>query len=140
MPRRTKLRIRTVGEHNFVTYKGPKRFSTTKTRREIELPLAPGAAAASDYAELLAVLGFRSVATVEKKRQTLQLTWDGRDCEVAIDDVSGVGHFVELEMSADEADLPAAQQSLQSLAARLGLAGEERRSYLELLLQATAIH
>src|SRR4029079_17138635 len=33
------LRIRTTGGASFVTYKGPKVDKTTKTRREIELPL-----------------------------------------------------------------------------------------------------
>ena len=33
------LRIRTVGDTSFVTYKGPKLDATTKTRRELELPL-----------------------------------------------------------------------------------------------------
>ena len=37
------LRIRRVGERNFVTYKGPKLDAMTKTRRELELPLADGA-------------------------------------------------------------------------------------------------
>ena len=36
------LRIRQVGDENFVTYKGPKIDSQTKTRREIELPFASG--------------------------------------------------------------------------------------------------
>ena len=36
------LRLRRVGKQNFITYKGSKIDATTKTRREIELPLAPG--------------------------------------------------------------------------------------------------
>ena len=36
------LRLRQVGEENFITYKGPKIDAETKTRREIELPLEPG--------------------------------------------------------------------------------------------------
>ncbi len=38
------LRIRSVGNDNFVTYKGPKLSGPTKSRREIELPLAAGGA------------------------------------------------------------------------------------------------
>jgi adenylate cyclase class 2 len=128
------LRIRSVGEQNFVTYKGPKVDATTKTRREIELAIPPGAAGARQFAEMLVALGFREVATVRKQRRTAHCAWQGRTAEIAIDNVVGVGEFCEIELSADEADLPAARDALAGLAARLGLAGSERRSYLELLL------
>src|SRR3977135_480274 len=36
------LRIRTVGEANYFTYKGPKLDPTTKTRRETELAIESG--------------------------------------------------------------------------------------------------
>src|SRR5688500_13235290 len=55
------LRIRCVGERNYVTYKGPKLDAVTKTRREIELPLAPHESGAAAFGELLLALGFRRV-------------------------------------------------------------------------------
>src|SRR6185295_14932137 len=55
------LRIRRVDAENLVTYKGPKLDAATKTRREIELPLAPGDQGAKSFAELLQALGFRPV-------------------------------------------------------------------------------
>src|ERR1700710_144753 len=64
------LRIRSIGEQNFVTYKGPKIDRTTKTRHEIELPLAPGNDGAKQFGELLAALGFRVVAEVHKQRHS----------------------------------------------------------------------
>lgn len=128
------LRIRSVGEENFVTYKGPKIDPTTKTRREIELPLAQGNAAAHEFGELLEVLGFRPVAWVRKTRREFQLTWQGRPFAVALDNVAGLGQFVELETQADERELSAARDCLQALADQLGLSRSERRSYLELLL------
>jgi adenylate cyclase class 2 len=129
------LRIRRVGERNFVTYKGPKIDSATKTRREIELPLPPGAAGAAQFAELLTSLGFTPVAEVLKRRVPVHLSWQGREVEAALDDVAGVGVFVELETSADDAQLTPAKACLASLAAELGLGATERRSYLELLLE-----
>ena len=42
------LRLRRVGELNYITYKGPKLDATTKTRREVEIPLADGEAAAAE--------------------------------------------------------------------------------------------
>lgn len=129
------LRIRQVGQENFVTYKGPKLDAATKTRRELELPLPPGKAGFESFAELLQALGFRPVAAVRKRRRQLSLEWEGKHFEVAIDAVDDVGNFVELELLADESELAAAKGSLASLAAALDLHGSERRSYLEMLLE-----
>ncbi|HVC94457.1 MAG TPA: class IV adenylate cyclase [Pirellulales bacterium] len=130
------LRIRRVGELSFITYKGPKLDPITKTRREIELPLPPGAQMTIEYARLLKALGFRPVAEVHKQRRVVALEWQARTVEVAIDNVQRVGRFVELELSADESDLDAARAALAALALTLGLSGGERRSYLEMLLEA----
>jgi adenylate cyclase class 2 len=128
------LRLRRVGEQNCITYKGPKLDRETKTRRELELPLPPGKQAFEQHAELLAALGFGTVATVRKRREPGRLAWQGQEVEIALDDVSSVGQFVELEISAEEAGLPAAKEALLSLASQLCLTENERRSYLELLL------
>jgi adenylate cyclase class 2 len=128
------LRLRRVGERNYITYKGPKLDAATKTRRELELPLAGGAEAFEQFSELLAALGFRPVATVRKRREVLSLDWQGLHIEAALDCVAEVGEFVELEASADELSLSAAREGITSLANQLGLSESERRSYLELLL------
>jgi adenylate cyclase, class 2 len=128
------LRIRQIGEANFITHKGPKLDATTKTRKELELPLPNGTVAAESFAEMLLALGFRRVAAVCKHRRTLHLQWQGREAEIALDQVEGVGTFIEIELSASDADLEAAKNCLASLAAELDLKDAERRSYLELLL------
>ena len=83
-PDRRVLRIRRVGERNFVTYKGPKLDATTKTRRELELPLTDGAAAAEQFAELLTALGFSGVREVRKSRQAAKVQWRGQEIEIAL--------------------------------------------------------
>jgi adenylate cyclase class 2 len=128
------LRLRRVQERNYITYKGPKLDTATKTRRELELPLAAGQDSYEQFAELLVALGCRPVATVRKQRETAMLVWQDRHVEAALDTVAGSGQFVELETSADEATLPAARDCIISLAKYLDLAESERRSYLELLL------
>jgi adenylate cyclase class 2 len=130
------LRIRTIGHENFVTYKGPKLDQTTKTRREIELPLAAGPETAGQYAELLEVLGFRFVAEVQKERRPGTLTWEDFEVQLAWDQVQRLGQFLELELIADESGLEPAKAALASLARELDLQQAERRSYLELLLAA----
>lgn len=130
------LRIRQIGEQNFVTYKGPKLDLTTKTRRELELPLASGEAGAAAFAELLLALGFRRVREVRKGRRHVAIPWEGRQVDGALDYIEGLGHFFELELAVDEADVTAAKACLASLAKRLELTTIERRSYLELLIEA----
>jgi adenylate cyclase, class 2 len=128
------LRIRRVGEANFLTFKGPKLDATTKSRREIEISFAAGETEAHGLGELLTALSFRPVAEVRKQRRSATVPWEGRPVEVVLDDVSGVGTFAELELSSDEHDMPAAQECIVSLAEQLGLMNSERRSYLEMLL------
>lgn len=128
------FRLRRVGSQNFVTYKGPKIDATTKTRHEIELPLPEGAGYAAQFRSLLEALGFRAVADVSKLRRTTHLTWEGQAIEVSLDEVAGVGRFAELELVVPEPEVPAARARLASLAGRLGLHVNERRSYLELLM------
>jgi adenylate cyclase class 2 len=128
------LRIRRVGECNLVTYKGPKIDQATKTRYELELPLATGGELARQYVQLLRALGFRSVAEVRKRRRCGRFTWRQWPVEATLDEVEGVGRFVELEIRTDADTLREAQTSLIALAAELGLTNVERRSYLEMLL------
>jgi adenylate cyclase class 2 len=131
------FRLRCDGDENFVTYKGPRIDPTTKTRRELELPLPAGPEYRSQFATLLEALGFRRVAEVHKDRRKAFVTWEGSRIEVSLDNVRGVGTFVELELMATEHELPDAKRRLQSLADRLSLTRSERRSYLSLLLEKT---
>ena len=128
------LRIRTVGGASFLTYKGPKVDATTKTRRELELPLHPSDADGSRLGELLTALGFTPVATVHKQRRSFHIDVADWQVDGALDNVDSVGKFVELELAADDADVNAAQRVIRKLADELQLGLSERRSYLELLL------
>ncbi|MBN2473286.1 MAG: class IV adenylate cyclase [Pirellulales bacterium] len=129
------LRIRRKGTANFITYKGPKIDRTTKTRREIELPLAAGEESAKAWTGLLDVLGFVPVAEVHKSRRKVEILWQGRRVEGSLDDVQRLGTFAELELVVEEDQVEAAKVCIASLAESLQLRGSQRRSYLELLLQ-----
>jgi adenylate cyclase, class 2 len=132
------LRIRTAGGTSFVTYKGPKLDSATKTRRELELPLGTSDADGARFAELLRALGFRPVATVRKRRRTFHIEHDGQMVEGALDDVDAVGTFAELELQVAGDDFAHAKRTILSLAKELELGPAERRSYLEMLLEKEA--
>jgi adenylate cyclase class 2 len=98
------------------------------------LPLAAGSETYAQFAALFVTLGFRPVATVKKTRRIGMLAWDGHEVEVCLDEVEGVGSFLELEIGADDAGLEAGKAALKSLSQHLGLQSAERRSYLEMLL------
>jgi len=129
------LRIRSVGDANLITYKGPLVDDETKTRREIELPIGTGPLNREKCAELFRALGFGEFHTVAKQRLPYRLLWEGREIEVVIDDVVDLGSYVEIEALADEEQLDAARSSILRLADRLGLENSIRKSYLCLLLE-----
>jgi adenylate cyclase class 2 len=132
------LRIRTAGDKSFVTFKGPKIDTTTKTRHEIELPLDAGDPGGAKFGQLLHELGFRPVGVVHKRRRSFHLTEHGHRVEGALDEVDGVGKFVELELMSDQASLDEAKRTVASLASDLKLGPVERRSYLEMMLENIA--
>lgn len=133
------LRIRTSGASNAVTYKGPKRPGATKTREEIEVPFADGPERLAQTRRLFEALGFRPVFVVRKARTPYRLSYRGRPLEVVLDEVEGLGTFVEVETIADgEADLPPAQSAVTGLATALGLSDLEPRSYLRMALERRA--
>ncbi|MGD9720274.1 MAG: class IV adenylate cyclase [Pirellulales bacterium] len=129
------LRLRRVGLDNYITYKGPKLDATTKTRREIEIALAEGEQPATEASALLEALGFVPVLDVVKTRHHFTVHWQDREVGVSLDEVEGLGKFVELEILATPAELAAARDCLTSLCEHLELRNGERRSYLELLLE-----
>ena len=128
------FRLRHVGEQNYLTYKGPVVDAETKTRREIEVAAASGPTAAAHLLDMLTSLGFRPVGEVVKRRTPFHLSRQGRAVEIVLDEVHGLGWFVELETIADETGRDAARECLFELSRELGLGKSERRSYLRLLL------
>jgi adenylate cyclase class 2 len=129
------LRIRRIGDKNFLTYKGPKIDTTTKTRREIEVSVAQGEEGAANLRVLLDALGFRKVAQVRKRRREFSVSGEGGGVTGALDEVDRLGSFVELEIVADGEHVEEAKNRLEKLARQLELTTSERRSYLELLLE-----
>lgn len=76
-------------EKTFITYKGAKVPSRYKSRPEYETEVAD----ADTVEQIFAQLGFTSLITVEKKRAL----WELDDCTVCLDEVLGLGCFVEVE-------------------------------------------
>lgn len=128
------FRIRTDGESNRVTYKGPVVDAQVKSRQEIEISFADGADSLEQLTKMLTLLGFCAVRTVAKRRVPYHFTWGGREIELVIDNVEGLGQFVEIETIAAEAEREQARDAILALAGQFGLQNPERRSYLCQLL------
>lgn len=123
------IRIRISDNRAYLTYKGPKIDSASKTREELELEI-------QEPDKLLAILekiGFYSVARVIKSRKFYIL----EDIKISLDKIESLKSFIELELEVtNEAIIPNARNRLVSLINQLEISSEklERRSYLELLL------
>lgn len=128
------LRLRRIGESNFLTYKGPRHDRLTKSRLECEVPCPSGDAAAQNFLTLFEHLGYRSVASVRKSREIYEINRGGFTLHICLDDVEQVGKYVELEIVAPEEQYARARDILFAVAVELGLEQTENRSYLEMLL------
>jgi len=131
------FRLRRIGPHNFLTYKGPRAAHAVKSRTELEVPLPPGDEAAANHTQLLRHLGYRPVAVVRKHRRTFHLDRAGFAFTVCLDEVNGLGRFAEVEVLAEPDQLEPARVALAELAGNLELHDVEQRSYLTLILQET---
>jgi len=130
------FRIRRIGSENRLTYKGSLLDQETKSREELELTFSPDAHAAMQMQSLLEKLGFQPVHSVQKIRDTYHCLFESTSFEVVIDQVEGLGWYVELECCVDPSEHEVTRKKILKLAAKLGLGpGVERRSYLRLLLE-----
>lgn len=120
------LRVRIKDESIRLTYKGPKLDSETKSRRELTIVIDDAEA----MMQILLSLGFVQSGEVIKSRTKYALG----DVTFAVDDVSGLGLFLEMEIAGED-DWPQKKKVLQDLMMRLGLGESIRKSYLELLLE-----
>jgi adenylate cyclase class 2 len=119
-------------EEAFVTYKGPKVDTTTKTREEIDV----GVADAGKMRALLRALGYKELIVMKKVRKKFH----HGDIEILLDRVEGLPDpYMEVEIVAENAGLlDATREKLFTFLESIGISrsASERLSYLELFLQA----
>lgn len=125
------LRVRRTrtGEGS-ITYKGPKFRSKTKTRAEVSIPVDDS----ESLIKVLEQLGFKQVATVIKRREK----WRMEGVNVYLDEVEGLGKFLELEARVEnESRLSEVEEKLFLIIDGLGFDRNSsvRESYLELILK-----
>lgn len=123
------LRIRVQDNKYFLTYKGPRMDTISKTRKEYEIEVND----ADCMGDILSSLGFAPVATIVKRRKKYRLG----DFIVSLDDVRNLGYFIEAEVSiGDSKSHEDKVDSIFRLFEKLGINKEEsiRASYLEMIL------
>ncbi len=118
------LRIRIKEDGARLTYKGPKLDQQTKSRRELTVKIDDP----SEMKEILSLLGFVLSAQVRKKRT--KYSYQG--LIIALDEVDGLGTFLEVEALGGE-DWEKERERVLSVLKQLELEETVRSSYLELL-------
>ncbi|MGC9071582.1 MAG: class IV adenylate cyclase [Acidilobus sp.] len=115
------VRVRYVnGSPCCLTYKGPRQASSFKSRTEINVGVS------GDPEVLLRALGFTRFVEVIKRRYYVDL----EKAEVALDEVEGLGCFVEVE--AKDSD----ERSVAEVLSSLGLGGEVvKETYAEMAVR-----
>lgn len=121
------LRIREIDSQVELTYKGPKLDSKSKTREEITIKVD-----SIEVKDIFYRLNFPVGGVVHKKRAN----WEYDGVKITMDQVEGLGNYVELEIETDNIELmDGLVDELYRVALLLGLNPENQitQSYLELL-------
>ncbi|MDP2841008.1 MAG: class IV adenylate cyclase [Candidatus Methanoperedens sp.] len=124
------LRIRVQDNKCFLTYKGAKLDTISKTRKEYEVEVND----ADNMGNILSSLSFTPVATIVKKRKKYRLG----DFIISLDEVRNLGDFMEVEVSIrDSKSHEDKVESIFRLFEKLGVSRDEsiRKSYLEMILE-----
>lgn len=127
------FRIRKISIGNekqlFITYKGPKIDSKSKTRVEYETDIGDSQIARNIFESL----GFKVTADVVKSREIYHY----HDFEITLDSVKNAGIFIEIEKTLnDNEDYDQSLNEIFNLFEKLGITdGFERKSYLELTME-----
>lgn len=113
----------------FITYKGPKIDSKSKTRIEYETDIGDSEIAKNIFESL----GFKITADVIKSREIYHF----EDFEITLDSVKNAGTFIEVEkVLNDGEDYNNSLEEIFAFFKKLGITdGFERKSYLELTME-----
>jgi adenylate cyclase, class 2 len=125
------LRIRIKEGGAWLTYKGPKLDAVTKSREEVTVKLDDAVA----MEKIFASLGFVHAADVKKHRDKYALG----DVILALDEVEGLGAFLEVEAVGNE-DWETKREEVLRVVAHLCTGNLIRQSYLEMLEEASSDH
>jgi len=121
------LRVRIKDKFIEVTYKGPRRKNGIKSREEISLRLSKNVF--KNILTLFKKLGFKEYFIIEKYRKEYSLN----DFNICLDDVKGLGKFVEIEILGE---FGMVRKRIIDLAKKLNIKSKPvEKTYLELFIE-----
>ena len=119
----------------YLTYKGKKIDSNTKSRQEIEVKVDNF----DNMKEILKVLDFQEVLSIQKERELFELLYQDEKIEILLDFIPLLNqYFMELEMIVSSPqDIDQARGILFNLLERFNINKDNsiRKSYLELIVE-----
>jgi len=119
----------------YLTYKGKKIDSITKTRQETEVKVNDF----DNMKEILKVLGFQEVISIQKERELFELIYQDEKIEILLDYIPVLNqYFMELEMVISSPEhIDDARGILFKFLERFNINKDEsiRKSYLELIVE-----
>ncbi len=130
------FRIRTYGNLNHFTYKGPNQKGNIKVREELELKIEAEENGYEKARKLLQLLGYRHVAVVQKIRKVYDSMLEGFPIHFCVDQIDGLGSFLEIEIVTDSSKKEQAEEIILELVRLLNLERAEKRSYLQMIIEA----
>jgi adenylate cyclase class 2 len=123
----------------YITYKGKKIDTSTKTREEIEVKINN----IENMKRIFLALGLREVLTVKKERELYEFHFDDYKVEALIDYVPLLKeYFIEVELLTDsEEEIERIREELFRFLKLLDIKKDDsiRKSYLELILENLSI-
>ncbi len=119
----------------YLTYKGKKIDSNTKTRQEIEVIVDNF----DNMREILKILGFQEFLIIQKERELFDLLYQDEKIEILLDYIPFLHqYFMELEMVVSSPqEIDDAREILFKLLERFNINKDDsiRKSYLELIVE-----
>jgi len=125
------LRVRILNDDRcIVSYKGPRvKEADFKVREEINTY------ADVNVKDLFIKLGFTQIAELKKFREVYRK----EDVSLSIDDVEGLGHYIEIETLSKDSDFRDPHEKINNLIEKLGLKRKNivKDTYLEMVLKGS---
>lgn len=124
------LRLRTAGGRHYFTLKQPADNAQACLEYETQVADRPAMHHAAIH------MGYRPTVRIAKTRRVATV----EDCSLCVDDVEGIGAFLELErMAPDEADANAVQSELIAFVSSLGIAAIRTDQTYDSLVHAVQV-
>lgn len=121
------LRLRTTGGRHYFTLKQPADNAQACLEYETEVTDREAMHAAALH------MGYKATVRIIKTRRSAVLA----SCSLCVDDVEGIGAFLELErLAADDANAAAEQEELATFVDSLGIAATRTRETYDTLVHA----